>query len=154
MKITATSSLPRQRVSSAPCVRGKNLWVGDAIGEATAAVVCLAISPDYEQDTTIYAGTSRGVYKSGDEGLTWKNNNEGLDNKAIVSLLVSPNYATDHGVYAVSLGGTIMAVRRCVDDCSFLNLFKGALHREALHRDVGALYFGMNEKLRADKVGT
>ena len=40
-------------------------------------------------------------------GLTWKNINEGLDNKAIVSLLVSPNYATDHGVYAVSLGGTI-----------------------------------------------
>ena len=36
-----------------PMWRGKNLWVGDAIGEATAAVVCLAISPDYEQDTTI-----------------------------------------------------------------------------------------------------
>ena len=90
-----------------PMWRGKNLWVGDAIGEATAAVVCLAISPDYEQDTTIYAGTSRGVYKSADEGLTWKNINEGLDNKAIVSLLVSPNYASDHGVYAVSLGGTI-----------------------------------------------
>ncbi len=90
-----------------PMWRGKNLWVGDAIGEATAAVVCLAISPDYENDTTIYAGTSRGVYKSSDEGLTWHNINEGLDNKAIVSLLVSPNYADDHAVWAVSLGGTV-----------------------------------------------
>lgn len=90
-----------------PMWRGKNLWVGDAIGEATAAVVCLAISPNYEEDTTIYAGTSRGVYKSADEGLTWQNINEGLDNKAIVSLLVSPNYAEDHAVWAVSLGGTV-----------------------------------------------
>lgn len=90
-----------------PMWRGKNLWVGDAIGEATAAVVCLAISPEYENDTTIYAGTSRGVYRSGDEGLTWQNINEGLANKAIVSLLVSPNYAEDHAVWAVSLGGTI-----------------------------------------------
>ena len=90
-----------------PMWRGKNLWVGDAIGEATAAVVCLAISPDYANDTTIYAGTSRGVYRSADEGLTWQNINEGLDNKAIVSVLVSPNYAEDRAVYAVSLGGTV-----------------------------------------------
>jgi len=65
----------------------------------------LAISPNYSIDSTVFAGTYSGVYKSTDGGTNWTQVNSGLANTNIKSLAISPDYSTDSTIFA----GTIQS---------------------------------------------
>src|SRR5262249_18031647 len=63
----------------------------------------LAVAVDPANASIVYAGTSRGVYKSTDAGGTWKIANNGLSNTSINVL------ATDHVTGGRLIAGTFSA---------------------------------------------
>ncbi|TEU13337.1 MAG: hypothetical protein E3J21_18765 [Anaerolineales bacterium] len=86
----------------------------------TVWVRALVLSPDSENDSTLFAGLDEGVIKSTDGGRTWRPVNAGLplkdDSKppSVLSLAISPDYASDgtlfvglvdYGVYRSVDGG-------------------------------------------------
>ena len=85
----------------------------------TVWVRALALSPDFERDSTLFAGLDEGVIKSTDGGLSWRPVNAGPlkdDSKppSVLSLAISPDYASDgtlfvglvdYGVYRSVDGG-------------------------------------------------
>jgi photosystem II stability/assembly factor-like uncharacterized protein len=66
---------------------------------------------DAASPSTMYAGTSRGVYKSQDGGETWKKTSEGLTASAVAGLVVDPSDAstlyasTADGIFKSADGG-------------------------------------------------
>ncbi|HTP10204.1 MAG TPA: hypothetical protein VMP08_18250 [Anaerolineae bacterium] len=68
-------------------------------GPRGGSVAVLAMSPDYDNDHTIFAGLrNRGVYRSIDVGQTWQL--VGLSDQVIVDLAISPHYAADRTLFA------------------------------------------------------
>jgi DNA-binding beta-propeller fold protein YncE/photosystem II stability/assembly factor-like uncharacterized protein len=70
-------------------------------------VVSLALSPNYADDQTLFAGVSSGltgggVYKSTDGGHSWRVTCLGLSDLLVQGVAVSPNYADDATVFARS----------------------------------------------------
>jgi len=70
-------------------------------------VVSLALSPNYADDQTIFAGvssglTGEGVYKSTDGGHSWRLACLGLNDLLVQEVAVSPDYADDATVFARS----------------------------------------------------
>jgi photosystem II stability/assembly factor-like uncharacterized protein len=66
----------------------------------------LEISPGFKSDQTVFAGTSEGLYKTTDGGLSWRNisNTAVKKNDYVIGLALSPNYASDQTLL-VSLRG-------------------------------------------------
>ena len=83
------------------------MWHEAEVSPAGAPVTALAVSPAYQDDATVYAATSDGVYVSRDGGESFAPWNEGLDPASVVALALSPDYADDRTVYAIGLGGAI-----------------------------------------------
>ncbi len=86
------------------------------IGLATPApdVVALAISPNFDEDGIVVAGTiDDGVFVSTDRGSTWVAWNFGLIDAHVQCIVFSPSYAEDHlilagtetGIFASKNGG-------------------------------------------------
>jgi titin len=74
-----------------------DVWISN--GPYGGHVYSSAISPDYANDGTIFAGTSGpGIYKSTNGGQSWTRS--GLTDTDVSSLAISPNYATDTTVFA------------------------------------------------------
>ena len=70
-------------------------------GPRGGSVAALALSPDYANDRTVFAGLrGRGIYRSIDGGETWQPS--GLSDQVIVDLAISPAYATDHTLFAAA----------------------------------------------------
>ena len=70
-------------------------------GPRGGSVAALALSPDYANDRTVFAGLrGRGVYRSIDGGEMWQPS--GLSDQVIVDLAISPAYATDHTLFAAA----------------------------------------------------
>ena len=67
-------------------------------GAITDAV--LAVSPQYVQDRTVFAGSAAGLFRSIDGGRSWQELPviSALENTSVVGLAVSPEYATDRTV--------------------------------------------------------
>lgn len=64
-------------------------------------VACLVVSPDFEQDGTLLAGTTEdGIFRSSDRGRTWSAWNFGLLDLNVLSLTMSPAFAEDETLYA------------------------------------------------------
>lgn len=57
----------------------------------------LAISPNYEADSTLFAGSNQGIYKSENKGKTWQKltGNSVIENGWIRAIAISPNYSED-----------------------------------------------------------
>lgn len=73
-------------------------WAGADTGISASTARALAVDPT--NPATLYAGTSLGLYKSTDRGLTWAAANRGLTSLQVSGLAVSP---TDpNTLYAVS----------------------------------------------------
>ncbi len=68
---------------------------------------CLAVSPGFARDKTIFCSGGNGIHKSTDGGAHWVASYAGLsgDDRLAASIAVSPSYARDHTVYAV--GGSL-----------------------------------------------
>ncbi len=64
-------------------------------------VTTLAISPNYDRDGVLFAGTLEdGVFRSGDRGEQWAAWNFGLLDLGVLSLAVSPRFADNETLFA------------------------------------------------------
>ncbi len=69
-------------------------------------VSALAVSPDYERDGTVLAGTVEdGVFRSADRGVSWSAWNFGLLDLGVLALAISPAFARDETLYAGTESG-------------------------------------------------
>jgi photosystem II stability/assembly factor-like uncharacterized protein len=65
-------------------------------------VMSLVLSPAFEEDETIYAGTSTGLFRSKNGGLAWRE--VGIGQVSVISLAISPNFALDSEIVAGTEG--------------------------------------------------
>jgi hypothetical protein len=79
------------------------MWRATALGDGSARVTALAVSPDYATDHTLVAATSGGVFVSRDAGEHFGAWSEGLSPLSVVSLA----YPERRTVFALGLGGTV-----------------------------------------------
>ncbi len=62
---------------------------------------CLALSPDFERDGVLLAGTLEdGIFSSADRGLRWQPWNFGLFDLSVLCLALSPHWPGDETVFA------------------------------------------------------
>jgi hypothetical protein len=85
-----------------------NVWT--SAGPSSGSTLCVAISPAYATDHTVFTGGDffglAGIFKSTSSGASWSQAITGLDPGADVhSLVISPAYATDHTVFAATAMG-------------------------------------------------
>jgi hypothetical protein len=67
---------------------------------------CLAPSPDFAQDQTIFGCVSGlGVFRSQDGGRSWVPASDGLGGLAVREIAVSPDFARDRTLFAVTFPG-------------------------------------------------
>jgi photosystem II stability/assembly factor-like uncharacterized protein len=90
-----------------PMWGGKQLWMAERVGRPSTAILSLAISPGGVWGRTVFAGTSDGVYRSSDEGLSWHELNEGLHSRTVVSVGLSPTFNEGGDAFALTLGGVL-----------------------------------------------
>ncbi|NOZ27255.1 MAG: hypothetical protein GXP39_04265 [Chloroflexi bacterium] len=91
---------------------GGRAWRGMGEGLEGKVVQALAISPDFAEDRTLFAGTEAdGVYRSTDGGLTWAPSGTGTEGMTVNCLWVSPNFSQDRLV----LAGTLTGILRSAD---------------------------------------
>jgi photosystem II stability/assembly factor-like uncharacterized protein len=93
---------------------GGDSWRDVNVAKGTTNIRTLAISPNYEQDSTIAVSTLfQGIYLSRDRGKTWNPINHGLGSDRLLKqnlifeagdLFFSPNYSSDHTLLASSWG--------------------------------------------------
>jgi photosystem II stability/assembly factor-like uncharacterized protein len=90
-----------------PMWGGKQLWMAERVGRHNTAILSLAISKGALWGRSIFAGTSDGVFRSDDEGLTWHALQEGLHSRTIVNAALAPNFHEGGDIFALSLGGVL-----------------------------------------------
>lgn len=95
-----------------PMWGGKQLWMAERVGRPNTAVLSLAVSQGGVWARSVYAGTSDGVFRSDDEGLTWHPVQEGLHSRTIVAVVLSPTYHEGGDAFALSLGGVLHRLER------------------------------------------
>jgi photosystem II stability/assembly factor-like uncharacterized protein len=85
---------------------GGNQWLSARVPKPPPVVSCFAVSPDYERDGVVLAGSLEdGVLRSADRGRSWVTWNFGLLDLAVMSLAISPNFADDETVFAGTESG-------------------------------------------------
>ena len=85
---------------------GGETWDVVLLPSPPPLVVALAVSPNYEQDGVVFAGTAEdGVYHSEDRGKSWVAWNFGLFDLNIFCLAVSPAFALDETIYTGTESG-------------------------------------------------
>jgi photosystem II stability/assembly factor-like uncharacterized protein len=75
-------------------------WVAWNFGLLDLNIICLAISPAYAEDETLFAGTDSGIFYSTNGGRAWREAAFSLDLAPVLSLALSPNYASDGILFA------------------------------------------------------
>jgi photosystem II stability/assembly factor-like uncharacterized protein len=65
-------------------------------------ILCLAISPDFARDETVFVGTQSGVFRSMNGGRAWREVELPVGYEAVLSLALSPDFARDR----ILLAGT------------------------------------------------
>jgi hypothetical protein len=85
---------------------GVNVWTSH--GPEGGEIGALAIDP--ATPTTLYAGTSRGVFKSTNGGGNWSEANSGLTNTGVRALAIDP--ATPTTLYAGTWGGGVFDLQQ------------------------------------------
>ena len=63
-------------------------------------VLCLALSPDFGRDDTLYVGSDSGIFRSTNGGRAWREVNFPTDLAPVLSLAISPGYAQDGCLWA------------------------------------------------------
>ncbi len=82
------------------------VWLQGGLPVHDSLTLTLALSPDFAQDRTLFAGgfvgdyQGEGVLRSTDAGDTWEAMWKGLDFLRVYDLVVSPDYATDGRIQA------------------------------------------------------
>jgi photosystem II stability/assembly factor-like uncharacterized protein len=79
--------------------RGEH-WAAWNFGLLDLNILCIAISPDYANDETLFVGTESGIFRSTNGGRAWREVDFSPDLAPVLSLAISPNYATDGVLFA------------------------------------------------------
>jgi photosystem II stability/assembly factor-like uncharacterized protein len=79
--------------------RGGN-WVAWNFGLLDLNTICMAISPDFARDETLFVGTDSGIYRSTNGGRAWREVDFPLELAPVLSLALSPGYCQDGTLYA------------------------------------------------------
>ena len=90
-----------------PMFGGKALWIAERVGRPSSGVLSVALTSGGVWGRALFIGSSEGVYRSDDEGLTWQSVNNGLGSRTVVSVALSPGFNNDGQAYALTLGGTL-----------------------------------------------
>jgi len=80
-------------------------WSAWNFGLLDLNVLCLAISPDFARDETLYAGVDTGIFRSTNGGRAWREVELPFGYDPVLSLKLAPDYAQD----ADDAGGVIFA---------------------------------------------
>lgn len=81
-------------------------WTPSHNGLPYSTVVCMAMSPGFGDDGTLFAGIHHGrIFKTTDRGESWSDSSVGLNGLFISALAVSPEYRVDATLYCASGGG-------------------------------------------------
>ena len=90
-----------------PMWGGKQLWMAERVGRPSTAILSLGISRGALWGRSVFAGTSDGVFRSDDEGLSWHPVLEGLHSRTVVAVALSPTYHEGGDAFALTLGGVL-----------------------------------------------
>jgi photosystem II stability/assembly factor-like uncharacterized protein len=91
---------------------GGRAWRGTGQGLEGKVVQTLAVSPNFDRDRTLFAGTeSDGIFRSTDAGGSWEPSGTGTEGLTINCLWISPEFAQDHTI----LAGTSVGILRSRD---------------------------------------
>jgi photosystem II stability/assembly factor-like uncharacterized protein len=75
-------------------------WVAWNFGLLDLNTICLAISPDFAHDETLYVGTDSGIFRSTNGGRAWREVDFPLELAPVLSLALSPAYSEDGILFA------------------------------------------------------
>ena len=64
------------------------------------SILCLAISPDFAKDETVFVGTQTGVFRSTNGGRAWREVDLPVGYEAVLSFALSPDFARDGILFA------------------------------------------------------
>src|SRR6185369_5899111 len=89
-------------------------WGNDNYGFTATTITSMVIHPT--EPSTVYAGTSSGVFKTTNGGRTWTAINNGLSNRNVTAMVINPStpatlyiaiagFQTITGVYKTTDGG-------------------------------------------------
>jgi photosystem II stability/assembly factor-like uncharacterized protein len=81
---------------------GGRTWSRWNFGLLDLNVICLAISPNFAEDDTLYAGTESGIFRSANGGRAWREVEMPFGFEPVLSLALSPNYGQDGTLFAGS----------------------------------------------------
>ncbi|MFQ5933389.1 MAG: ABC transporter permease subunit [Dehalococcoidia bacterium] len=87
---------------------GGQTW--EAVYEGNTGVgvdLSLVISPGFEGDGILYAGTSTGLLRFIDGGASWENINPALGARQLQDLIISPAFSQDSTLFAINKTGGI-----------------------------------------------
>jgi photosystem II stability/assembly factor-like uncharacterized protein len=62
-------------------------------------ILCLAVSPSFVEDRTLYAGAQSGLFMSANGGHSWREVDLPIGYTPVLSLAISPNYQEDGCLY-------------------------------------------------------
>jgi photosystem II stability/assembly factor-like uncharacterized protein len=88
---------------------GTHTWRTAAPAPVSSSVRKVAISPLFNQDTTLYAGTATGVMVTHNGGSSWDPLKDGLENTDIQYIGLSPSYPRDHTVFVGTSDGAYIS---------------------------------------------
>ncbi len=93
---------------------GGHAWSSASLSEPSLRlrpiVSALEISPDFERDGVLFAGTMEdGVFRSADRGASWVAWNFGLLDLNVLCLAVSPDFANDETLVAATESGLFVS---------------------------------------------
>jgi photosystem II stability/assembly factor-like uncharacterized protein len=75
-------------------------WATWNFGLLDQNVLCLAVSPVYAGDQTLYAGVQSGLFCSANGGCSWREVDLPIGYGAVLCLAISPRFAEDGSLYA------------------------------------------------------
>lgn len=82
-------------------VDGGETWTASVLASPPPVVSCLAISPAFDEDGVVFAGTTEdGVFRSATHGSHWARWNFGLLDLHVYCLAISSGFATDETLFA------------------------------------------------------
>ena len=79
-------------------------WVVWNFGLLDLNVYCLAISPNFAEDETLFVGTQSGVFRSTNGGRAWREVELPIGFESVLSLAISLNFQQDGILYAGTEG--------------------------------------------------
>jgi photosystem II stability/assembly factor-like uncharacterized protein len=75
-------------------------WSAWNFGLLDLNILCMALSPDFSNDETLFVGVQSGIFRSTNGGRAWREVNLSFGYDAVLSLAISPGFAKDGILFA------------------------------------------------------